>query len=211
MCCYVERGTVRLFAAVDLEARARAATSTGAASLATRLDRLDPPAVIRWVVPEQLHFTLRFLGEVSETRCGLVRSAFAVPFETSAFSATLTGADIFPFSGAPRVIWRGMGEGQDQLVALRAELDRRLASVGFEPDTKLFRAHLTIGRVGRRSRASGAALRDVLGEDRSEATRWAVDRVNLYESRLGVGGATYHLVESVVLPASLGPREPPPV
>jgi 2'-5' RNA ligase len=70
-------------------------------------------------------------------------------------------------------------------------------------DTKSFRAHLTLGRISRRSRAFGAVLRSVMGEDRSEPTHWVVDHVTLYAIRLGAGSAAFHVVESVELSPSL--------
>ena len=194
---------MRLFAAVDLDAPARAAAVRSARALAIRLNLGDQPSPVRWVAPEQLHFTLRFLGEVPDRQAESVRRAFREPWETGAFAAGLTGVDVFPFSGAPRVIWRGVDEGLERMGALKTELDRRLASLGFEPETKLFRAHLTLGRVKRGATTSGSALRALLGDHRSETTGWVVDRVTLYESRLSFRKATYHAVESAMLPASL--------
>ena len=195
---------MRLFVAVDLDAPARAVAARSARALATRLNRDDQPSPVRWVAPEQLHFTLRFLGEVSDRRVELVRRAFRAPWETRTFTAGLTGVDLFPLSGAPRVVWLGVDEGLDGMVVLKTELDRRLAPISVEPEPKPFRVHLTLGRVRRKAAISGPALRSVLGDHRPEAARWVVDRVTLYESRLSFRNTTYHVVESAMLPSTCG-------
>jgi 2'-5' RNA ligase len=115
---------VRLFVAVDLDAAARAAASSSTHVLAMEIATAGAPVPVRWVQPEQLHFTLRFLGEVSEGQAESVRRAFSVPWKTDAFSASLAGLDLFPFSGAPRVIWLGTQEGREQMSALKHELDQ---------------------------------------------------------------------------------------
>ena len=192
---------MRLFAAVDLDERARAAAAGSARALATRLATADAPAPVRWVPPEQLHFTLRFLGEVSEGQAEVVRRALSVPWKTGAFSAGLAGLDFFPPSGAPRVIWLGMDEGREQMAALKNELDDRLVSVGFESETRPFRAHLTLGRVNRPVAVPGPKLRAMLSGHHPETMRWVVDRVTLYESRVSFRGATHKVIESIRLAA----------
>lgn len=193
---------MRLFAAVDLDETARTAAAGSTRALATRLATADVPAPVRWVPPEQLHFTLRFLGEVSEGQAESVRRALGVPWKTSAFSAGLAGLEFFPRSGAPRVIWLGLDEGREQMATLKSELDDRLVSVGFESETRPFRAHLTLGRVNRAVAVPGPELRALFSGYRPEATRWVVDRVTLYESRVSFRGATHHVVESTRLAPS---------
>ena len=197
---------MRLFVAVDLDEASRAAAAGIARTLATRLPRSDTPSPVRWVPPEQLHLTLRFLGDLEEGQAASVRHVLGRPWETVAFTSSLTAADLFPLSGAPRVIWLSVDEGQAHMVALKREVDRRLALVGFEPETKPFRAHLTLGRVKRRASISSRALRAVLSGCEAETARWAVTRVTLYESRMSFRGATYHVVESAMLAP---PREAP--
>ena len=193
---------MRLFAAIDLDETARAAAAGSIAALATRLATADAPAPVRWVPPAQLHFTLRFLGEVSAQQAEAVRRALGLPWKTGAFSAGLGEVDLFPVSGAPRVIWLGMDEGREQMTALKNELDHRLVSAGFESDTRPFRAHLTLGRVNRQVAVSGPELRAMLTVYRPQTACWVVDRVTLYESRVSFRGATHHVVESTMLAPS---------
>ncbi len=191
---------MRLFAAVDPDPPVRAAVARVARTAASRLEG-DAPGRIRWVAPEQMHITLRFLGEVTEADADAVRGVFGVPFETGAFTARVSGLERFPSSGAPRVVWLGIGEGRDGMIAVRTELDRRLASVGCPPETRPFRAHLTLGRIKRWPARSRCDVARALSDVRPETPRWVIDRVTLYESRRTQRGARYHVLESAPLPA----------
>ena len=95
---------MRLFAAIDLDASARAVVAASLDALAARLVGAGTPSSVRWVRPEQLHFTLRFLGEVSAQEVTSVRRALSVPWTTGAFDVRLAGVGLFPFSGEPRVV-----------------------------------------------------------------------------------------------------------
>ncbi|MEE2635773.1 MAG: 2'-5' RNA ligase family protein [Acidobacteriota bacterium] len=116
-----ERGDLRLFAAIDLDEIARRAAADTARDFAERLGRADAQQ-IRWVGEESLPFTLRFLGEVDDP--GAVRRAVSSPFPVGVFTASLAEVRVFPYSGVPRVVWLGMGDGEDCMLALKAELDR---------------------------------------------------------------------------------------
>ena len=191
---------MRIFAAVDLDAAARAAAGRAARAVAGRLDE-GVRERIRWVAPEQLHVTLRFLGEVTEADARAVRGAFRAPFETGAFTVRVSGLGCFPPSGAPRVVWLGLGEGRDGLAAVRTELDGRLASAGCPPETRPFRAHVTLARTKRWPARSRGDVDRVLSEVDPGRPAWMVDRLTLYESRRLPHGARYHVLESSPLAA----------
>ena len=189
---------MRLFAAVDPDPTARAAAARTVRALASRLEG-EASRRIRWVPPEQLHVTLRFLGESTEADADAVRGVFRPPFVTGAFTARMSGLDRFPASGTPRVVWLGLDEGRDAMVAVRAELDRRLASAGCPPESRAFRAHLTLGRTKRWAAWKRYDLVRAWSEVRPETPRWVVDHVTLYESRLTPRGARHHVLESAPL------------
>ncbi len=194
---------MRLFAAVDPDPPVRAAVARTARALASRLEG-EASRRIRWVAPEQLHFTLRFLGELTEADAAAVRGVLRPPLETGAFTARVSGFERFPASGTPRVVWLGIDEGCDAMAAVKAELDRRLASAGCPPETRAFRAHLTLGRMKPWAAWKRYDLARVWSEVGPETPRWVVDRVTLYESRLTHRGARYHVLESAPLRRSAG-------
>lgn len=195
---------MRIFAAVDLDPPARAAAARAARAVAGRLEGGGRER-IRWVAPERLHVTLRFLGEVTEADAGAVRGVLRAPFETGAFTARVSRLGCFPPSGAPRVVWLGIGEGGDGMAAARSELDRRLASVGFAPETRAFRAHVTLGRMKGWPARTRRDVDQALSAVEPETPAWMVDRLTLYESRRMHHGARYHVLESTALGRSVGP------
>ena len=161
------------------------------------------------MAPEQLHVTLRFLGELAEADAEAVRGVLRAPFETRAFTAELSGPGRFPTSGPPRGVWSGIDEGREDIAALRTELDRRLAAVGFPSETRPLRGHLTLGRMKGWPARDRPALARALSGVRLDAPRWVVDRVILYESRQTQAGVRYHVLESTSLTAGVeAPRRP---
>jgi 2'-5' RNA ligase len=112
----------------------------------------------------------------------------------------LAGAGAFPPHGRPRTIWLGIDEGVDRLTALTARLDEALAARGWDPETRPFRAHVTLARTdgARSGPATAAALREAAA-DLSVVS--AVDRLVLYESVTGGGPARYVPLEEAPLTA----------
>ena len=196
---------MRVFAAVDPDPAVRNAADRAARAAAGRLES-GAHERIRRVAREQLHVTLRFLGEVTEADADAVRAAVRAPFETPAFLARVSRLGCFPPSGPPRVLWLGIGEGGDEMTALRSELDLRLAAAGCAPETRPLRAHVTLGRMKRWPARSRSVVDRVVSEIQPETPAWTVDRLTLYESRRTTHGARYHVLESTPLAAPGGPR-----
>jgi 2'-5' RNA ligase len=145
---------------------------------------------VSWVKPENLHYTLRFLGEVGEDGARRAAEAAAeAAAAAKAFAAALGGLGAFPNPRRARVIWVGMSEGGEALVALAADLDRALARRGFGAADKPFSAHLTLGRV----RTPGTDWTTALAAQRVAAASagFTVDRICVVESQLSPRGSIY--------------------
>jgi RNA 2',3'-cyclic 3'-phosphodiesterase len=145
---------------------------------------------VSWVKRENLHYTMRFLGEVGED--GARRAAEAAAEAAArhrAFPARLGVLGAFPDARRARVLWVGMTEGGDELEALARDLDRSLASRGFGRADKRFSAHLTIGRV----REPGFDWTEPLASASvaAEASGFTVDRIRVVESKLDPRGSIY--------------------
>lgn len=155
---------------------------------------------VAWVQRENLHFTLRFLGEIDAD--GVRRAAEAAQETASAhaaFECELGGIGSFD-SPRARVLWLGLIRGGPQLVALADSLAAALARRGFELDRRRFSPHLTIGRMPAtpkdptpRSPGAGALP---TGE-----RAFVVSRIALVESRLHPGGSIYRVLEEAPLGA----------
>ena len=92
-----------------------------------------------------MHFTVQFLGEVSEETIRKISSELS-SLEFTPFSVSFVGVGVFPKPSSPRVIWVGTNEGADELEKLAEMIRRKLSQFGFQPDKK-FKPHVTIFRV----------------------------------------------------------------
>jgi len=187
---------VRSFVAVLLPEAVRLRVDEAAAALRERARGVS------WVRAENLHVTLRFLGSVDEATLGQVRDALAgAAAEVPPFRLALAGFGGFPSAQAPRVIWAGVSEGAESLVALHARLEAALGRRGLPPEGRAFHAHVTLGRAREPRGVPGIAglleaAREPLGEMRVEA-------VHLMRSDLDPGGARYSVLAREPL---AGPR-----
>ncbi len=144
---------------------------------------------VRWSRPENLHLTLRFLGEVPLAAAGpLCEELRAVGRRHSAFRLSLEGLGTFGGSRGPRVLWLGVGAGSDEVHGLAADVEATVRSAGFPPERRPFAAHLTLGRVRSAPAEPGRTLRP-LRDVRTSAAR--VERLVLYRSHLRREGPRY--------------------
>lgn len=136
------RSRVRAFVAILLSEEVRAVVAAGIA-------RLQPLArSVRWVSPENLHLTLRFLGERTPEELDLVRDGLSEVVEGAApFVLSFHGLGAFPGLARPRVFWVGVTTGGEDAKQLHARLDAALARRTIPPDERPFSPHLTIGRA----------------------------------------------------------------
>jgi 2'-5' RNA ligase len=162
-------------------------------------------ARLRWVRPHNLHFTLRFLGEIpaAQVARAIVATRDAVRLAVP-FDITVAGLGAFPSLERPQVIWVGTPEGSQALEGLAQGVNQALARERFPSDPRKFRPHLTLGRV-RDDRRWGELVRGlhrfqdvVIGQERVEA-------VTVMESRLTVEGPVYTPREQVRLGHGLNP------
>jgi 2'-5' RNA ligase len=138
--------------------------------------RLAP--AYRWVEPDALHLTLRFIGQVEPGVLDEVRHGLAA-IRAAPFRLALGERGTFGPRRSPRVVWLGVGEGLDACTALAAGVEEACQAAGLEADPRGFRAHVTLARA--RSEV------DRLGElpEPPPLTPWTVEDFVLFESRLG--------------------------
>ncbi len=182
---------IRSFIAVDLDAPVQRAVR----ELQGELARIN--ADVRWVRPEGLHVTLKFLGSVEAARLERVHATLAAAMAGQpALHAKVRGLGAFPSWRRPRVVWVGLrGDG---MVELAARVEDALAPLGFEREQRAFTPHLTLGRVN--SPRGWPRLEEVckthLDDDFGESD---IDAVSIYRSMLQRGGAVYTLLWTIPL------------
>jgi 2'-5' RNA ligase len=181
-----------------------------AAALAV-IDELRSAAEgVKWVAPDNLHWTLQFLGdlddrEMAEVCLRTVRvAARHEPFELAA-----VGVGAFPSIQRPRTLWVGAGEGREHFCDLQADIEDSLRELGFRGEGRSFTPHLTIGRAGSRGvpapgrRHDAASLTEGLAQLADfDGGSMSVDEVLVFASELGRDGPVY----SVLARAPLGGR-----
>lgn len=135
---------MRLFIAMPLEKEVRAELMRSQEQLKSRRDR------ITWVKPEQLHLTMRFLGDVPEAAIGGISEALdGLAASTRVPMLQLGMPGVFGAPRRPRVLWMGLRGQVDLLAELSGKLEQRLRALGFAAAEHGFRAHITLGRVNR--------------------------------------------------------------
>ncbi len=153
---------------------------------------------VAWVKEANLHFTLRFLGEVGDSaRRDVVHAAQEGAGAHAPFEVVLGPAGAFPAPKQARVLWLGVAAGAEAMTALAASLADALAARGFAKEERPFSAHLTIGRV-REPRADWSARLAGAAPD-PEAAAFQVERIALVRSQLARGGSIYTVVEDAPL------------
>jgi 2'-5' RNA ligase len=173
---------VRLFAAVNLPPDLRQAIHAAAAPLR------DANLPVKWVEPEGVHLTLKFLGDVTPDRLpDLAAAVDRACAGVRAFSVLLEGFGAFPAADRARVVWLGC-EAAPPLELLQHAVEREYAALGFPVEGRPFRPHLTLGRA--RPRGGVRGLETPL-EATAFAASWSVTAVDLMESTLSRAGARY--------------------
>ncbi|MGQ0548275.1 MAG: RNA 2',3'-cyclic phosphodiesterase [Armatimonadota bacterium] len=183
----------RAFIAVELDA----ALQRLVADLQDRMRASG--ARLRWVKPHNVHFTLRFLGEIPAAQ--LARAVVAVR-ETARtaqpFTVMVAGLGAFPNFDRPQVIWLGSREGAEAFQRLAGDLEAALARQGFAPESRPFRPHLTLGRA-KDDRQWGDLVRTLQRFRDQEIGQQPVRTLTVMESRLTVDGPVYTAYEQVPL------------
>ena len=160
----------------------------------------------RWVRPESLHVTLKFIGEKAESAVEQISGALA-SVQCDAFDIQFGGFGFFPTAKAARVFWVGIQSGP-QLAALAKKIDEAVADVGVSREDRDFSPHLTLAREGGRSGAPGWRKGDGLNKNfrllqdklaQIPAAEFGAMRARqfvLFESKLMRGGSKYTKIAS---------------
>ena len=152
---------------------------------------------VRWVNPQKIHLTLKFFGNIEESKIDSIVEAIEGPLRrTEPFPLTVRGTGAFPNLKNPRVIWMGLIDGKAILVPLQREIDASLEKVGFQPEDRPFRPHLTLGRV-KSNRGKHDLIRGVEKYREEEIGEFQADKVILFKSDLTPSGSMYTRLREV--------------
>jgi RNA 2',3'-cyclic 3'-phosphodiesterase len=174
---------VRLFVALEVPLEVRESL----ASLIRELRALAPRA--KWVRPENLHVTLKFIGNVEPAKSDEIRTTLATVRAGQPVDVRFRGLGFFPSEKRPRVLWAGV-EASANLAELAGAIDERTAALGIEPERRAFAPHLTLARFER-----PGVSRELQSAITAHASRnfgtLRTSTFQLIESKLKPSGAEY--------------------
>jgi 2'-5' RNA ligase len=185
---------VRLFVALNFPDPVR----QGLWERAAPLRELGLP--VKWVRPDGIHLNLKFLGEVPDAREPELRAALGrATARGRALPLSIGGFGVFPDLERPRVLWAGI-EPDPALELLQHRVEEEFGPLGFPPEGRPFRPHLTLGRAARQARPREfAGLEQALARLTYQETA-LIASVDLMQSVLQSGGAVYEVRHSERLP-----------
>jgi len=148
-------------------------------------------ADVRWTNPGAIHLTLKFFGNIEESRIDPILKSIEAPIRnTLPFSVKVRGVGAFPHLKNPRVIWIGLVDEKETLTSLQKQIETYLEKIGFQPEDRPFRPHLTLGRM--KSSRGKEELAGRMERYREEAFGdFEVERVVLFKSDLKPSGPIY--------------------
>jgi 2'-5' RNA ligase len=183
---------IRAFIAIELPAPILAQLE----QVESRLRPLLPPDCLRWVKPDSVHLTLKFLGQVPSDQIDIISSALRNSVAAlHSFELEVGGAGCFPNLQRPRVMWVGIQEEAPggRLSAVQRAVENSIAPMGYPTEPRAFSPHLTLGRLARD--VSSSDLRKIGEVVRASAVgslgHWTVSQVALIKSDLRPSGAVY--------------------
>jgi 2'-5' RNA ligase len=190
---------IRSFVAIKLSAELVAAIR----DVQRQLERRIPLGAVRWSKPEQLHLTLKFLGNVVPDRLAQLEEALKPCADgLRPLRLTLVGAGCFPSPANPRVLWVGLGGDVAQLKELQQRVDTAASGFGDHEERREFHPHLTLGRLAARDQRSGPEVgRQVQALNLGTLEEWMADHFFLVQSELAPSGARYSDLAAFALKA----------
>lgn len=172
---------MRAFIAIDLPEKVK----TSISSLQNNLKELNLSA--KWVRPDNIHLTLKFLGNISDDKLTPVKEIIAnIAKEFKTFEVNLTELGFFPNSRKPRVLFIATSKSE-KLKAIADSLEEGLAKIGFVKEGR-FKSHLTLARI--KSLENISHLNKKITSLRIQAS-FKIDQITLYQSKLTSSGPVY--------------------
>ena len=185
--------TIRAFIAIELPA-----------SVVSLLDKVQQDIKslrlrAKWVRPENIHLTLKFLGNIDPVdidKIGRALSDAAADFAPATLA--VGGIGFFPGLKRPRVIWVGLGGQTQLLIELQRKLEDNLAAIGFPKEKRPFKGHLTLGRI--KEAVNSNVIRQVMREFADlRGDEFVASRIILFKSDLQPSGPIYSQLQQVTL------------
>ncbi len=201
---------MRTFIAIELPPGIKQRVIERQQHLARLLDAQGAGSALRWTPPDNLHLTLRFLGEIGETQRRQVEEALAdIAAQTPSFHLALEAAGAFPNLRKPNIVWLDFGGDLNVLAPLQRHIERAAQQAGFAAENRAFTPHLTMARAQKNTTPAmlshvGDALRAVTATPPTAGTPFVVEAFHLIHSDLRPAGAIYTPLATFALKQNAG-------
>jgi len=182
---------VRVFIAIDIDDKIRKAIADLQKQIASKVD--VKKGDLKWVEPNNIHLTLKFLGEISDEQLEEVKEIVnTVAQAHQKFNLEIESVGSFGGRSA-KVVWVGAGKGTDALLALQKDLDDLLAQAGYPKEEREFSAHLTLCRVNHP--IAGLKMGEAIAQfSHLKLGSIAAESLCVYQSQLTPAGPNYTLL-----------------
>ncbi len=156
-------------------------------------------ADVKWVNPQSIHLTLKFLGNIEEKKVEEITQGIQEGIKGfKPWPVMVKNMGAFPSLRNPRVVWIGIEDQVGQLVKLQNEIEKEMSKLGFEEEKRPFSAHLTLGRV-RSPKGKDELAKYLLDERERDFGEIRVERVIFFKSELKPTGAVYTILKEFTL------------
>lgn len=176
----------RVFCAINLPIEVR--EKVVAQSISLRKAR--PEAYASWSKPDNIHVTIKFLGDIPQSRVGSLSTAAALASGgLESFPISVQGSGVFPTRGRPRALWIGIADLEGKLGELYHRLEEECAEAGFSKEARAFHPHLTLARL--RKPEGARALAEAHKQMHFEPIEFSVSELLVIRSELSSAGSKY--------------------
>ncbi|MBL7151251.1 MAG: RNA 2',3'-cyclic phosphodiesterase [Candidatus Omnitrophica bacterium] len=190
---------MRAFIAIELPKEIKDALST------LQEELKSSGADVKWVAPDNIHLTLKFLGEIDDKKADEVSKIIEEAAKNNvSFIIRLASVGVFPKINYPRVIWAGIDTGGRESEKLAAGLQEQLAAIGIPREERPFSSHITIGRVRSLQNKDKLieGLNNLTGYFEAKKPQFPVNKITLFKSTLTPKGPLYEIQKEASLKAA---------
>ncbi|MDI6758152.1 MAG: RNA 2',3'-cyclic phosphodiesterase [Candidatus Omnitrophota bacterium] len=160
-------------------------------------------ADVKWVSPENIHLTLKFLGERNEKKINQIAQILEeIAKDKISFTTSISNIGAFPKIDFPRVLWVGIDKGDKEIKEIVKELEEKIARLGIPKEDKPFSSHITLGRtrstLNRQELVQGL---NTLSENFPKETslEFSITKLTFFKSTLTPGGPIYETLKEIIL------------
>ena len=159
-------------------------------------------ADVKWVEPQNIHLTLKFIGETEEDKLReIIQSLKETAGGKPAFKMRIASCGAFPKISSPRVIWASLDKGDKETKEIAQELENRLVMHGIPKEERDFSSHITIGRTrsGLNRDKLVSCLNTLAGKPEEETKEFTISKITLFKSTLTPKGPIYEALQEASL------------